>query len=210
MVLSALLLSGFLLAAPDTALVPGLCTAPASENVGKPGCYLSAQLDIAAPPAQLYWHIHQFDDEGVARHEAARHGSSTVVRAHDRVWLYVIGGQDERVEGGRRVAVIGPLDTPAGQPVKARFMESWFPPGMRTRVHAHPGPEAFYVVDGVQCVETPADRRKIAAGASYIVSGPHIQAAPTGRRNLVIILVPAGAPWMALDAGWTPSDFCDR
>jgi hypothetical protein len=38
--------------------VPGQCTAPASEHVGEPGCYLSAEADIKAANGQIYWHIY--------------------------------------------------------------------------------------------------------------------------------------------------------
>ncbi len=59
--------------------------------------------------------------------------------------------------GGQRRAKIGPLEVPNG-PVTAHFPEAIFPPGMRTRVHSHPGPEAFYVVEGEQCMERPPTR----------------------------------------------------
>jgi quercetin dioxygenase-like cupin family protein len=88
-------------------------------------------------------------------------------------------------------------------------MESIFTPGMRTRVHSHPGPEAFYVVDGEQCVETPKARQKLRAGDTFIVApGPHVQAAAKGRRNLTLALYPAGSAWMTLETSWTPSQFC--
>ncbi len=67
------------------------------------------------------------------------------------------------------------------------FLESVFPPGMRTRVHSHPGPEAFYVVEGQQCMETPSERRKLNAGESFVVQpGPHVQTAPGGRKNIAL------------------------
>jgi mannose-6-phosphate isomerase-like protein (cupin superfamily) len=88
-------------------------------------------------------------------------------------------------------------------------MESWFPLGMRTRVHSHSGPEAFYVIEGQQCVETPSEQRIIAPGQSYIVEeGAHLQAAPEGRRSLVLILARPNEPWMQLEA-WQPSGYCD-
>jgi quercetin dioxygenase-like cupin family protein len=80
---------------------------------------------------------------------------------------------------------------------------------MRTRVHSHPGPEAFYVIDGEQCMETPTQRRKLQAGESFIVlPGPHLQAAPKGRRNLVLVLHGPDEPWMSMESQWTPSQFC--
>ena len=66
---------------------------------------------------------------------------------------------------------------------------------MRTRVHSHPGPEAFYVLEGEQCMETPAQKRKLRAGESFIVPpGPHVQAAAHGRRNIALVLSGSGEP----------------
>lgn len=191
--------------------VPGGCSAPAAENIGKPGCFLSAEIDIAEPPTELFWHIHAFADQAHAQAEARRHRWAIVVQAHGRTWLYVMSGRDAAVRGGETWGVVGPLKVPGNGPVTVRFMESLFPPGMRTRVHAHSGPEAFLVVEGEQCVETPGDRRKIPARGSYIVeSGAHVQSAPTGRKNLVVIVAPKGAPWITLGSDWVPSGFCTR
>lgn len=80
---------------------------------------------------------------------------------------------------------------------------------MQTRVHSHLGPEAFYVVEGEQCMETPDDKRLIPAGGTYVVErGPHIQAAPKGRRNLILILSPKGQPAVVPGADWQPTGFC--
>lgn len=119
--------------------VPGGCTAPARENVGKPGCYLSAEIAIDRPPSVLYWHVVPVATEAQARTAARRNRWSTVVAAHDRWWLYVLSpSKDEPALLPHDV--IGPLRVQANARLTARFMESWFPPGMRTRVHRHAGP----------------------------------------------------------------------
>lgn len=208
----ALCISASALAAPvpPVAAVPGQCSAPVPDDRETPGCYKTGSLDLASDGSPLYWHLYQFDTPAAATAEAARHRLATVTEAHSRTWLYVLGGQEERIAGGTVRAVIGPLSVAAGQ-VTAHFAEAIFPPGMRTRVHSHPGPEAFYVVEGEQCMESPADRRILPAGTSYIVrNGPHLQAAPKGRRNLVLILAPSGQPPITLETGWQPTGFCDR
>lgn len=200
---------GMMLAAANTAPVPGQCTAPAAEHVGEPGCYLSADVDIATAPAQVYWHLHVFPDAATAEAEAARHPHAKVVTAHQRVWLHMLGGADEDVRGGVKQATVGPLAV--RERGRARLLESWFPPGMITRAHSHPGPEVFYVVDGEQCVETPQGGQRIGAGEYFVVEGgPHLQAAPRGRRSVVLLLVPDSAPWMALAPTWTPTGFCEE
>lgn len=188
--------------------VPGQCSAPAAENVGKPGCFLTAELQIEAAPAALWWHVYEFPTVEAASEAASKHRWATTASSHGRVWVHVLGQVDARVQGGQKRAVVGPVEVPPGR-VTARFLESVFTPGMRTRVHSHAGPEAFYVIDGAQCVETPAEKRKLQAGDTLIVPpGPHVQAAAAGRRNLTLVLSPAGAPWMKLESAWTPSQFC--
>jgi mannose-6-phosphate isomerase-like protein (cupin superfamily) len=200
-----------LLAVGDAPPVPGGCSAPAAEHQNQPGCFLSAELAIDAAPRDIYWHIYQAPDIGAAKLEAGRHPRSVALVAHGSAWVYVLGSKDETSSVGKHVATIGPIDLPAGSAVSMRFIESLFPAGMQTRVHAHPGVEAFYVVEGEQCMETPSDHARVKAGKSYLVPiGPHVQTSPKGRRNLALVVVPAGKPWMTLESGWTPSDFCAR
>lgn len=193
--------------------VPGGCMSPAAANVGRPGCFLSAELAITDTAPELFWHIYAFADARRAAVEAGRHRWAEVVPAHDRTWLFVIDSQPRidvaLVPGVARAATVGPLRNRPGRAVRARFMESLFSPGMRTRVHSHSGPEAFFVVDGEQCVETPTRRHMVMPGESFIVdSGPHLQASPAGRRSLVLVLAPVGDPWIVLEDGWIPSGFC--
>ncbi len=206
--LASILLLAAGLAQADVPPVPGLCSAPVPTNRETPGCYQTGQIDLGEAPMELYWQVYQFPTEAAAKAEAARHRWSAVAQAHSRAWLYVLGEASERVGSGTRRAMIGPLRPPAG-PVTAHFSEAIFPPGMQTRVHSHPGPEAFYVVEGEQCMETPSDRRLIPAGGTYVVErGPHIQAAPKGRRNLVLILAPTGQPAVIPGGDWQPTGFC--
>ncbi len=210
MVLTSLLFA-VAVAASDTPPVPGLCSAPVPADVEAVGCYQTNQLELESAPAILYWHVYQYARAADAEAEAKRHLWAAVAHTHGRFWLYVLGGPSEPITGGEKRAVIGPLTTPSESMVTAHFSEAIFPPGMRTRVHSHPGPEAFYVVEGEQCMDTPTDRRKIAAGGTYVVpGGPHLQAAPHGRRNLVLILAPKGQPFVIPGGDWKPSDFCDH
>lgn len=201
-----------LLSGPQqTPPVPGLCTEPAAEHPGQPGCYLSAQIPISQGQEPLFWHIVAFPDGVSARAEASRHRTATVIQAYGQTWLYVLDEKQGAIGVGETRAIIGPLRRPEGTALVARFLESTFPPGMKTRSHAHPGPEAFYVVDGEQCMESPTHQARIAAGQTYVIeAGPHLQAAPTGRRNLVVLILPADEAWMTLSPEWVPSDYCER
>lgn len=125
----------------DVPPVPGLCTAPVPANRETPGCYQTSELNLPGAPATLYWHVIEYPTQAAASAEAATHRWAAVAAAHSRSWLYVLGDAVEAATGGVRRAVIGPLAVPPG-PITAHFSEAIFPPGMRTRVHSHPGPEA--------------------------------------------------------------------
>lgn len=210
MMLNLLLIAAAAAAVPAP-IVPGGCTAPASEHVDDAGCYLLAEMTVVDAPEHLYWHIAEFADVPAAETEARKHRSSKVVSAHGRIWLLVIGARGERVGSGKPANVIGPMDAPTVGTVSVRFLTSTFPPGMRTRVHAHPGSEAFYVIEGEQCVETPTVRHRITAGHSYIVqSGTHVQAAARGRKSLVALILRPGATWSEPVTSWAPSTYCER
>lgn len=208
--LSFLLFTAATVAVPAP-IVPGGCTAPASEHGNEAGCYLLEEITIDNAPKHLYWHIVEFADLPTAETEARQHRWSKVVSAHDRIWLYVLGTQTERITGGKPSTVIGPMDVPPVSTVSVRFLTSTFPPAMRTRVHAHPGSEAFYVIEGEQCVETPTVRHRITAGHSYIVqSGTHVQAAARGRKSLVALILRPDVPWSEPVTDWAPSQFCEQ
>lgn len=191
--------------------VPGNCTAPAAENADAAGCYLLSEFQIENAPRSLFWHIVEFDTKETADKEAQLHRWARVVFAHSRIWLLYMGQRAERSSAGSLRASIGPLRVPPGGAASIRFLVSDFPPGIRTRVHSHPGVEAFFVVAGEQCVETPDAHKRIGASQSYIVKGGlHMQAAPDGRRSLVALVLAPGVSWSTPTAEWTPSGFCNR
>jgi quercetin dioxygenase-like cupin family protein len=209
MMIAALVLATSIAVAPP--LVPGGCTAPAADHQDEAGCYLLAEMSIANAPSELYWHIVEFSALGDAQREAQRHQWSRTVSAHGKVWLLAMVPRTEQVSGGTPTAVVGPMAVPPGGAASVRFLTSNFSPGMRTRVHAHPGSEGFYVIDGEQCVETPTVRHRIKAGRSYIMTGGlHMQASAKGRKSLVALVLKSDLPWSVPQSGWVPSHFCDR
>lgn len=191
--------------------VPGACTELAFENVGRPGCYMAAEITVENPPADIYWNVYSFPSAGAAAAAAGSHKWSATTHSHGLHWAHVLSAERVRLGGGKRMAVVGPMALEAGKVVRARFIESYFPPGMRTSVHSHPGPEGFYVLDGVQCMETPLDKRQLRAGETLIVPArrTHFQAAPRGRRNVAVVFYPPDEPWMKMERGWAPTGYCD-
>jgi quercetin dioxygenase-like cupin family protein len=191
--------------------VPGLCTEPASKHVGRPGCYMTGEIAIAPSPAQIYWSAFTFPTSAAAAAVAGQYKWSLTAQSHGLHWAHILAPSPVAVRGAHRVAVVGPMPLTAGKPVRARFIEANFPPGMRTPVHSHPGPEGFYVVSGVQCMEMPSFRRRVTSGGTLIVPArkPHFQSTPNGRRNVAVVFYPPDEPWMKMESGWQPTSYCN-
>ena len=129
-----------------------------------------------------------------------------------RVWLFTVAPDGLPQTPGERVAVVGPLPTDPDQTYTVSYMEGAFLPGMRSITHRHPGPEAFYNLEGEMCLEIPGKKIVVGPGQSVSVEGGapmELTAIGTGmRRSLVLILHPSnhllGTP--AFD--WKPKGLC--
>jgi quercetin dioxygenase-like cupin family protein len=199
--------------APVPAEVPGGCNTPAGERTSEVGCYLDAtELLGELPQGPLFWHLYNYPTRAAA--EAAKGSRGTVVESFDRVWLYTIAEAGWHPSSGARVAVIGPLRTVAGKQYTARYMEAVFRPGMQARTHQHSGPEAWYLVSGSQCLETPEGITVAHAGDSAVVrEGPPMTLSSVGaetRRSVLLVLHDSSQPWMTLTSEWTPKGLCPK
>jgi quercetin dioxygenase-like cupin family protein len=76
------------------------------------------------------------------------------------------------------------------------------------------GPEAWYVLEGTNCLETPEGVRTAGAGQSLIVpEGPPMVltgVGPTTRRSMAVVVHDAAQPWTILSTDWTPKGACQR
>ncbi len=184
-----------------------------SERTSNAGCYLAAESSLGVLPAgPLFWHLYNYP----TREAAVQERRGTVVESFDKVWLYTIAEEGWRPSAGERIAVIGPLAVAEGKPYTARYMEAVFPPGMQvTRAgHRHSGPEAWYVLTGAQCLETP-DRLIIArAGEGAMVpAGPAMAISGVGpetRRAVLLVLHPSAEPWSTPAPDWKAEGRCPK
>jgi quercetin dioxygenase-like cupin family protein len=192
--------------------VPGACESSPPADQDAIGCYLNAVQKIASKSADpLYWHIYAFADGRSA--EAARlRGRSSIVRAFGRVWLYTLTDQPWAPRGGERMAVIGPLHIRPGVSNTVRYMQATFPPGMKTPVHVHSGPEAWYVVTGAQCLRTPDETIVARAGQGAVVrEGPPMILSTVGgetRRAVLMVIHDSRRPWNTDYSHWQPQETC--
>jgi quercetin dioxygenase-like cupin family protein len=196
-----------------SAQVPGRCEVPASQRASENGCYVSATVALGEPsPGALFWHLVTYPTRGVA--ESVAGPGTTVVEAFGRVWLYAIAEQHWRPQGGTHVVALGPLELHQGRRYTAHYVEAVFPPGMKTTVHRHPGPEASYVIEGLECVETPSGKVLSRAGQGAVVGeGVPMQLhnpGPGTRRAVALILHDSSRHWSAPASDWTPKGLCSQ
>ena len=80
-------------------------------------------------------------------------------------------------------------------------------PGEASAPHTHSGPEAWFVVEGEQCLETPDRAIRVKAGQTAMMDGGaamRLVGTGTGpRRALVLILHDAAQPATTITPGAT-------
>jgi quercetin dioxygenase-like cupin family protein len=179
------------------------------------GCFITARQDLGALPrdSALYWHIDAFPSE--AKATTARSARGTVVHSLGRIWLFTIGDSAWRASGGEQIAVVGPLPLVEADSFTAVYMEGVFRPGMQSPVHRHPGVEAWYTLEGEQCLETPQGKLEQRAGGPGVMVPGGVPMILTGtgtgvRRSLVLILQATGQPRSVVAADWKPAGLCRR
>jgi quercetin dioxygenase-like cupin family protein len=191
----------------------GTCV-PVSERAGRAfGCFITARTELgplAKLPA-LYWHLDTYSTVAAATSAAGPRG--TVVESFGKVWLFSIADSAYQPAGGTRVTRIGPLPLIDATQFAAVYMEGVFQPGMSSVIHRHPGVEAWYTVDGSQCLETPEGRLDQRAGDAGVMApgGVPMQLTGTGtgpRRSLVLILQDATQPRSTPAHDWVPKGLC--
>ena len=124
----------------------GACI-PESERAGRPfGCFILTAQPIGKLDHPAFWHLETFPTHAAAEKAANAHG--VVLEAFDKIWLLTIADAGWRSQGGTHVAEIGPLPTTASRDYTAQYMEAVFRPGMKSRIHRHSGPEAWYTLTG--------------------------------------------------------------
>jgi hypothetical protein len=191
----------------------GTCEPIAERGERTLGCYITAREELGHLPrdSTLYWHIDRFASPASA--QKAKGARGTVVSSLEQTWLFTIADSAWRPAQGERVARIGPLSLVAADSFAAVYMEGVFEPGMHSRVHRHPGVEAWYTLVGEQCLETPRGKLVQRAGGPGVMvpGGLPMMLTGTGsqiRKSLVLILQDATQPRSTLATDWKPTGLC--
>ena len=192
----------------------GRCV-PVGERAGRElGCFILVSEPLGRlGPGPIYWHIDTYASRAEA--EAGKGPRSSVVQSLGKVWLFTIAEATWRPTGGERVAAIGPLPINADASYTAMYMEAVFQPGMKSSVHRHSGPEAWYTLTGETCLETPDGTMVGRAGGQEVIvpGGPPMELTATGtevRRAEVLILHDSSKPPSSLAADWKPKGLCQK
>jgi quercetin dioxygenase-like cupin family protein len=175
------------------------------------GCHVIATREIGRPAATaLYWDVDEFADPAAVA--AAAGPRSVAAQAYGKTWLMTIAAADWRARSGRRLAQVGPLPVDPGHAYTAQFMAATFEPGMHSMIHTHPGPEAWVVLEGTQCLETPDEATVLRAGQSGLVIGGTpmmLSAVGQGRRRaLALILHESDKPPTLHGVSWRSKGLC--
>ena len=203
--------------------LPGWCETPVADRKAELGCYTTAITELGVlPRVSLYWHLDTFRDRASA--DANRTARGTVVDGHGKHWLFTIAEQTWRPRGGDRAAIIGPLGVDPGAAYTARYLETVINAGFQDgkKGHRHPGPEAWFIVSGGQCLETPNGVMIGQAGQSMLApEGWPMAISSLGtdtRRTVVLVLHRSNEPYvMPVDSSpeaphvhWIPKGLCPK
>jgi quercetin dioxygenase-like cupin family protein len=224
--LRSVVLHAAVLAAVPTANLVAQQGAPAAHDhrafacgegdvaAGKPfGCQLLGRPEIARlSDGPVYWHIASFPTLRDA--QTAKGSRDAVTEADGRVWLFRFGPLADTLTRGKRVASVGPLPLPDAASYRVELYYVVMPAGMYTSVHTHPGPEAWYILEGEQCLETPLGTARARAGEGSIAppGGTPMRLTNNGageRRALFIVAHDPARPWAA-PSDWRPTGSCDH
>ncbi len=200
----------------DTAPAPFVCEDQGLRDGAEFGCQLLARPTVTRFPAgPLYWHLARFATREAAQVAARFTDVVTEVATADgsEAWLHRFGVEGDAPRGGTQAARVGPLPLPRAAAYRVDVLYAVMPAGARTAVHAHPGPEAWYVLAGAQCVETREGAARAAAGEGGVVGRANapLRHASTGAeplRALYVVIRDPARPRTA-PARWRPTGACD-
>ena len=186
-----------LTAATASAQLEPSCVANSPERRGEIGCSI---VEIKPLPetvkGSLYWHIDRFESGERAR--AAAGPASIALDAHGAWWLLTIESGVADHHGGEHVTQVGLPELPPAPRYSMLVISAYVPSGMTSRLHTHSGVEAFYVVDGAQCLETPAHAYRMEKGGSLAVPAGMpmrlVATGPTPRHALAVIVYDTAKP----------------
>ena len=192
----------------------GTCVPRAQAQSDSVGCFIIVDNPVGTAGAKpLYWFVTRAPKRMSTI--ATQHGNTTLIDAFGSKWLMTIGTKDASVNQGKLIARIGPLPLTPGKSYSALYMEASMTPGMKSAIHRHSGPEAWYTLSGETCLETSAGTSVGRAGGPPVIipGGLPMELTATGkslRRSLVLILHDSTRPPTMMETKWKPTGSCSK
>jgi quercetin dioxygenase-like cupin family protein len=186
---------------------------PMAQRTGELGCWILADQPIGPlTKSQAFWHLDRYPTQEAANAAKGLHG--VVANSFGKNWLLTIETEAwQSPAGGEHVATIGPLPLPAADGYTAAYMEAVFTPGMKSAIHDHPGPEAFYTLTGETCLETSEGMSVERPGGPPVIvaAGLPMQLTAIGkdkRQGFALVLRDQSQPGGHPVHNWSPKDLC--
>ena len=173
------------------------CVENSPERRGEFGCsYIEDKPLPVSLKEPLVWHIDRFDSGKAAL--AAVGPASVAFEAHGTWWLMTIESSASDHHGGNHVATVALPRLPPASQYRLLVYSAYVKAGQTSRVHHHSGVEAFYTVDGEQCLETPTRAYRIPKGGTLAVPpGVTMRLVAAGsrpRRGFAVLVYDASQP----------------
>ncbi|MDF1505163.1 hypothetical protein [Roseisolibacter sp. H3M3-2] len=176
------------------------------------GCQLVARPTVTRLPPKVYWHLALFPSREAA--QVASRFTDVITEAGGQVWLHRFGAEGDVPAGGSgRRGLVGPITPPRASAFQLDLIYEVMPAGTRTAPHLHAGPEAWWVLEGTQCVETARGVERTGEGEGAV--GPAGTAArvvaSTGvvtRRAFALVIHDPVRP-RTTPSRWKPKGLCD-
>jgi len=168
------------------------------------------QIEVLPTPP-IVWRFETFRSRAAA--QRAQTTAGVLVHVAGKEWLLTLAEKGERSRSGSFVAEVGPLKIPPARRYEIVVGEAYSAPGAVTRVHVHPGPEAWYLLAGAQCLEVPhAVLRADAAHGMFVAASTPMKLTATGtamRDAIFLEIGDATRRWTG-PVHWTPLGRCRK
>ena len=190
---------GGMKAAIAATLLVAVTAAPAlAQSLGEFKVTKMAEKGVSElPEGELYWHVETFDSLDAAK--AAGGEFSLATEFDDKAWLFTLADRKAAAKGGTPVASIGPVPRFEAPEYLLRINSAAAPPGAKTSIHSHPGPEAFLILSGQLTQRTPYGQHVLNAGGTMPgVPGQAMEVLSTGDeelRELIMFVVDPTRPF---------------
>jgi quercetin dioxygenase-like cupin family protein len=183
---------------------------PVGEARPEFGCFnIGTVTGLHFSNSTVYWHLRAFENRKAA--DAARSATGLVVEEDGRAWLSEFGPRNMTSPGGQAIAVIGPMQLSRAKSYSAVLSYAVMRPGDSSRVHTHPGPEAWFVLTGQQCLETPTGASKAGAGETMTVPPDipmELNVTGTALRRAFALVIHDATQERGTPSDWKPAGAC--